>query len=88
MLSDAEMYERMQKGWRGGLSDGTVCQTCGSTQKRAWFGLGRVLGCIQPKCWNYYMWRQLPVGVNPPPGLYGGPLKPPAPPAPPLARNV
>lgn len=25
MLSDAEMYERMQKGWRGGLSDGTVC---------------------------------------------------------------
>lgn len=25
MLSDADMYERMQKGWRGGLSDGTVC---------------------------------------------------------------
>ena len=25
MLSDEAMYERMQKGWRGGLSDGTVC---------------------------------------------------------------
>jgi hypothetical protein len=61
------------------------CKTCGSTQKRAWFGLGRVLGCIQPKCWNYYRWRSLPVGVNPPAGLYGGPVKPPAPPAPPDA---
>jgi len=25
MLSDEEMRERMRKGWRGGLGDGTVC---------------------------------------------------------------
>ena len=25
MLSDKEMYERMAKGWRGGIPDGTVC---------------------------------------------------------------
>jgi hypothetical protein len=25
MLSDEEMYERMRKGWRAGLPDGTVC---------------------------------------------------------------
>lgn len=59
-----------------------LCPTCGSSQKRAWLGFGRVLGCIQPKCWNYWEWKNLPVGVNPPPGLYGGPVKPPPPPAP------
>lgn len=61
----------------------SFCPTCGSTQKHAWFGFGRVLGCIQPKCWNYYRWQSLRVGVNPPAGLYGGPTKPPAPPPPP-----
>jgi len=25
MLSDADMLERMEKGWRGGLYDGTIC---------------------------------------------------------------
>jgi len=32
MLSDDEMYERMAKGWRAGLSDGTICGN-GSTLK-------------------------------------------------------
>ena len=34
MLTDEQMYERMQKGWRGGLHDGTVCgvgSTMGNT---------------------------------------------------------
>lgn len=40
MLSETEMYERMQHGWRAGLSDGTVCGN-GSTRAntkniRAW----------------------------------------------------
>lgn len=40
MLSDAEMLERMAKGWRGGLDDGTVCgngSTLSATQNaRKW----------------------------------------------------
>jgi hypothetical protein len=32
MLSDADMYERMQKGWRAGIPDGTICGN-GSTLK-------------------------------------------------------
>ena len=32
MLSNKEMYERMAKGWRGGLNEGTVCGQ-GSTKQ-------------------------------------------------------
>jgi len=31
-----------------------VCDKCGSSVKRTLFGLGRVRGCIQPECSNYY----------------------------------
>ena len=37
------------------LTVGT-CPECGSTEKW-WFGyrgFGKILGCIQPKCCNYY----------------------------------
>lgn len=61
------------------------CDICGSSMKRAWFGLGRLLGCIQPKCWNYHGYRNLPAGMNRSPYLYGAPVKPEAPPAPPRA---
>lgn len=30
------------------------CPKCGSSFKRKWIWLGRVLGCIQPRCENYY----------------------------------
>ena len=29
-----------------------ICDKCGSSLKKTWFG--KVLGCIQPKCSNYY----------------------------------
>ena len=32
----------------------TDCPYCHSTVNYRWFGLGRSLGCIQPKCKNYY----------------------------------
>ena len=32
MLSDKDMYERMAKGWRGGIPDGTICGQ-GSTKR-------------------------------------------------------
>jgi hypothetical protein len=63
------------------------CRICGSSMKRAWFGFGRLLGCIQPKCWNFHGWRALPAGTNRSPDLYGAPRKPPAPPAPPGAAH-
>ncbi len=31
-----------------------ICPKCGSSVKRSFFGLGRVLGCIQPECENYW----------------------------------
>ena len=31
-----------------------VCNQCGSSNKRLLFGLGPVVGCIQPKCDNFY----------------------------------
>lgn len=40
MLSDQEMFQRMERGWRGGLHDGTICgfgSTMESTKRaRAW----------------------------------------------------
>lgn len=33
---------------------GGNCPKCHSSEKRAWFGLGKKLGCIQPECENYY----------------------------------
>jgi hypothetical protein len=30
-----------------------MCNVCGSSMKRKWFGL-KTLGCIHPKCTNYY----------------------------------
>lgn len=59
------------------------CEICHSSVKRRWFGLGRIVGCIQPRCWNYYGYKDLPAGVNPPPDLYGGPVKGSPPPSPP-----
>jgi hypothetical protein len=32
MLSDADMYERMEKGWRGGITDGTLCGNSSTMQ--------------------------------------------------------
>jgi len=39
--------------------DGRIpfCPYCGSSVNRAWFGFGRVLGCIQPECVNYHVNR-------------------------------
>lgn len=59
----------------GGCSG--FCDICGSSLKRSWFGLGKVIGCLQPKCWNWHGWSQLPAGHNRPIDLYGAPEKPP-----------
>jgi hypothetical protein len=67
------------------LRDPSFCRICGSSLKRSWFGLGKVIGCIQSKCWNYYEWTFLPAGVNRSPYLYGAPKKPLPPPPPPRA---
>lgn len=56
---------------------GGICDICGSSLKRRWFGLGKVIGCLQPKCWNWHGWSHLPVGSNRPSDLYGAPEKPP-----------
>lgn len=53
------------------------CDICGSSLKRRWFGLGAIIGCLQPKCWNWHGWRHLPAGSNRPIDLYGAPEKPP-----------
>lgn len=60
------------------VREGTIgrCEICGSSLKRRWFGLGSVLGCLQPKCWNWHGWSYLPVGHNRPIDLYGAPEKP------------
>jgi hypothetical protein len=54
-----------------------VCDICGSSLKRRWFGLGKIIGCLQPKCWNWHGWSHLPAGHNRPIDLYGAPEKPP-----------
>jgi predicted RNA-binding Zn-ribbon protein involved in translation (DUF1610 family) len=38
------------------IIEGTAgsCPECGSTEIRRWYGLGKPLGCIQPKCKRYY----------------------------------
>jgi len=38
------------------ITEGTIgtCPECGSTEIRKWYGLGKPLGCIQPKCKKYY----------------------------------
>lgn len=59
------------------------CDICGSSLKRRWFGLGAVIGCLQPKCWNWHGWSLLPVGRKRPPDLYGAPERPHHPPSPP-----
>lgn len=71
------------------IREGSVarCHICGSSLKRRWFGLGAAIGCLQPKCWNWHGWSQLPVGSNRPIDLYGAPAKPPPPPAPPPASS-
>lgn len=53
-----------------------TCEICGSSLKRRWFGLGAVIGCLQPKCWNWHGWSYLPAGRNRPIDLYGAPVKP------------
>jgi hypothetical protein len=72
----------------GGLQlfGNSFCDICGSSQKKAFFGLGQILGCIQPKCWNYFEWKNLPAGVNKSILLYGAPKKPQPPPSPPKVR--
>ena len=60
-----------------------ACEICGSSLKRRWFGLGRAIGCLQPKCWNWHGWTLLPANCNRPIDLYGAPKKPAAPPSPP-----
>lgn len=52
-----------------------ICDICGSSLKRRWFGLGKVIGCLQPKCWNWHGWSYLPAGSNRPIDLYGAPEK-------------
>lgn len=56
--------------------DPSVCEICGSSLKRRWFGLGRVIGCLQQECWNWHGWTLLPAGTNRPINLYGAPKKP------------
>ena len=48
MLTDKEMYRRMEKGWRGGRRDGTVCGQ-GSTLASA----GRVMKWLPMTCQKY-----------------------------------
>lgn len=62
---------------------GGCCPKCGSSEKRAWFGLGRVLGCIQPECDKYYGHRRVGSNPLPPTGL-----KPMPPANPPVAQSL
>jgi hypothetical protein len=32
----------------------TCCKKCGSTQRRRFYFFGKIIGCIQPECENYY----------------------------------
>lgn len=38
--------------FRGGR---LICSKCLSLEKRAWFGLGKALGCTNPECDRYYV---------------------------------
>jgi len=60
------------------ICEGTIsrCDVCGSSLKRRWFGLGKAIGCLQPKCWNWHGWSSLPAGSNRPIDSYGAPEKP------------
>lgn len=36
------------------------CEKCGSSVQREWFGFGKIIGCIQPKCSEYIAHKQFP----------------------------
>lgn len=65
-----------------------ICDICGSSLKRRWFGLGAVIGCLQPKCWNWHGWANMPARLNRPIDLYGAPERPAAPPPPPQTKGA